>query len=326
MNKERLEQVLEILKKYENNSFTNYYELFDLDRNMNINELNSEIKKKRLQVLFHPDQINFIPNNYHDLYNEMIDIVKETINTFSNESAKENYDKNLNEQSFKDNYAYANTAADEDKTEDLTEVILAEAVFTNSQKYGFENTMNSLINLVRNNYYNGFTRENGTRDNIKNLERNKLLSVIYGSSLEENELNMEQIIMNYMTDLIYKTPEYRKQVESLDMAAVTTFRKYDMNGNYGHTKVAVDNYCITGKDSYFTNDNNVRQNLRNNVDYRNAEFFIKCSLNNKRMHSPDFSYTSIFMRDADYRRAYVNMIQRDLMNSYNYQNEDGFRR
>lgn len=315
MNKEKLEQVLEILKKYENNSFTNYYELFDLDKNMNIDELNSEIRKKRLQVLFHPDQINFIPTQYHSLYNEVIDVVKDTINTFSNEKAKDDYDKKL------DKHIY-----NEDITEDLTEVILADAIFFNSQKYGFENTMASLTGLVRNNNYNGFTRDNGVRSNIKNLDRNKLLSVIYNSSLEEENLNIEQIIMNYMTDLIYKTPEYRKKVEALDIATSVTFRKYDMNGYRGHTNTAVNSYCISGKDSHFTNDNNARVNLRKNVNYKDADFFIKCSLNNKRIDSPEFSYISIYMRGADYRSAYVNMIYKDLMQSYNYQNNEGFRR
>lgn len=320
MNKERLEQVIEILNKYDKNEFINYYELFNLDKNMNIDDLNSEIRKKRLQVLFHPDQISFIPETYHSKYYEMIDIVKESINTFSNRNAKEKYDRNLDEFISKKDFA------DEEKTEDLTEVILADAVIENSKKYGFESTMLALSDLIRSNHINGFTRQNGTREAIKGLDREKLLNVINSSSLEDTNLNIEQIVINYLTDLLYKIPEYKKQIGLIEQACLTTYYKYDLNNNQNQTKTALDNYCINGNVKYFTNDNKVREYLERLGDRENADFYVKCSLNHQRKEYPEFSYTSIYMKGADYRKAYIDMIHKNLTKGYNTDYNEKFTR
>ena len=315
MNKDRLNQVIDILSKYDNNDFVNYYELFDLDRNMNIDELNSEIRKKRLQVLFHPDQISFIPEEYHSKYLIIIDVIKDVIDTFSSVRKREIYDNLLinaiRKKQFR-NRSSENNQYQEDKTEDLDEVNLASAVIANSKKYGFEMTMNALIHLVTNNETRGFTRDGGVRDIIKNIDRNKLINIINSSSIEDSSVTIEQIIMNYLTDLLYKVPEFKQQIGLIEQACAATYLKYDMNGYHNQTLNALNNYCDDGLVHGFTNVNNVRNYLDQNADKKNAEFYIKCALNNERKINLDYSYDSINFKGGNFRKMYVEMLQNKI--------------
>lgn len=96
MPRERLEEVFKILSNYdESQSIVDYYQLFGFNKNMSIEEIKNQIKQKRLQVLFHPDQISFVPQEYHEKYLKMIEITKDVVNTFDNYQNKEAYDNRL---------------------------------------------------------------------------------------------------------------------------------------------------------------------------------------------------------------------------------------
>lgn len=356
MNKDRLKQVLEILSKYDNSKFVNYYELFNLDKNMSIDELNNIIRKNRLQVLFHPDQIHFIPEEYHSKYLEVVEIVKNVIDTFSSYRNKEKYDSDLKEfltnnksnnfnnkagndasSSYRSNSSYNQSYSSrtseanqnksneyqEDKTEDLDEIALVEAIVLNSKKYGLDFTMKSLIDLIVINSVKGFTRDNGVREMVSSIPKDKILSIINESSLEDQDLTVKQVVMNYMTDLMYKVPEYKQQIGLIEQACAATFYKYDMNGYHNQTRNALFNYCVTGQVNLFTNDGNVRKYLAERGDIKNAEFYVKCALNKERKVNVNYSYNSVMANGGNFTDMYVKMLNNKNYNNSSNKYDDG---
>lgn len=294
MSESKLNEILNILSRYNSNgSVDDYYQLFSLDKNMTAEEIKTQIKKMRLQVLFHPDQLNFVPTQYHQKYLQMIEVVKDAINVFDSYQSKENYDIKLEESknSYSTYNSYNQSDNYEDKTEDLDEANLQQAIILNSQKYGFEHTRRALVELIQYNYADGFTRQNNVRQIISNIDREKLKSILLSSSLNDKvALDLEQIVMNYLTDLVDKMPMLNIQQAAIKEACVTTMVKYDLAGRGNQTNEALNRFSDFGDANGFTNTNNCRVNLVNNVDYKNVKFFVQCALNKKRHEQPRFSY------------------------------------
>ena len=313
MPQERLKEVLEILSRYNpNQSVVDYYQLFNFNKNMTVDEIKAQIKAKRLQVLFHPDQINFVPNEYHTKYLQMIETVKDVVNTFDNFQNKEAYDIKLKESEMhqennrnQENYyqnsnsyyyqKYNNNQNNswEDKTEDLEEVKFQEAIIINSEKYGFEYTRNSILKIINSNSVSGFTRDNNARGMVASISKDKIMSFLIKSSQYDDPRNIttnDQIVMNYLTDFIYNTSTLKQQADYLEQASNATIMKYDLNGHYGQTNRALENFYNNGDAIGFTNTNNARINLKNNVNYKDTKFFMQCYLNRKRHEDYKYAY------------------------------------
>lgn len=316
MNNERLKEVIKILDRYDESSVINYYELFGISKNLSIENINQKIKESKLQVLFHPDQIKFIPESYHSKYNHMIEEVVNFVNIFSNDKSREKYDDNLAKSEVKTEYS------DEDKTEDLEELKLVQSLMLNAQKYGFDYTRKALSELLSSNYTQGFTRENDVRKMIESIDRNKLLSIVSQSSSKDEMVTSLQMSMNYLTDLMYKIPELKQQINFLDEACNATFGKYDANGYSGQTYNALNKYCITNNVAGFTNVNNVRNNLKEYGDFRNSNFYIECILNSKRFDNLNYAYTNMINNRNDFNKGYVDM----LHEQYNLNKNSGYSR
>lgn len=288
MPKEKLEEVLEILSRYnENQSVTDYYQLFGFNKNMTVEEIKSQIKQKRLQVLFHPDQISFIPSEHHDKYLKMIEIIKDVVNTFDNYQNKESYDQSLFNRS---NNNQQSNYYEEDKTEDLDEINFGQAIILNSNKHGFKFTRDAIYHLIKYQNVNGFTRDNNVRNMVANIDRNKLMDILLSHSVKDKNVTLEQIIMNYLSDFVYSNQTIKKQLDCIEKACSDTINKYDINGYRNQTTNALNRFCNNGDVSAFTNSNGGRTNLEHNVDYRNAKFFVECSLNNERHQNPSLAY------------------------------------
>lgn len=314
MNKERLEEVLKILSRYkENQEVVDYYNLFDFNKNATLDEIKSQIKSMRLQVLFHPDQINYIPEQHRNEYLKMIELSTDAINAFDNERSKEMYDNKLKSvQKFNNNNSsYHNTSENytynNDKTEDLEEVYLMDAIIINSQKYGFDYTKEALREVIEKNYFGSFTRTNNAREIVTQLGNTKILEIITRPSLNETLFNLDQILMNYFSAIMYKNPVLKKQVDCIEQACVKTIYKYDMLGNFGQTSNALLNYIQSGNARGFTNTDNARSNLINNVKFEDTLFITRCLLNSKRHENEYFSYDNIKnMNASEITNIYAN--------------------
>lgn len=351
MNNERLQEVLKILSRYDNKQeVVDYYELFGFNKNATLEEIKAQIKSMRLQVLFHPDQINYVPNEYHEKYLEVIKLATNAINVFDSYRNKEAYDQKLkvasqannshnynyssnnahsyssnnnsynynqrsnnnyssnnansyhsntaNNKSYNNNnYSYNNnnnkTYNDENKTEDLHPVYLQQAIITNAQKYGFEFAMQALKEIIEKNYFGGFTRTDNARDIVAHIGRDKIMELVSKASINDNNVDLDQILMNYFSDIMYKNPILRQQINYVEQACVKTLYNYDLTGVFGQTRTALNDYVQYGNASHFTNTDNARVNLINNVKQQDVPFIVKCSLNSRRHENEYFSYTNL---------------------------------
>ncbi|MDD6223457.1 MAG: hypothetical protein PUB18_00445 [bacterium] len=336
MNQERLQKVLEILSKYDDSrNVVDYYQLYGLDKNMTSEELTNQIKQQRLQVLFHPDQIHFIPAEYHVKYQKMIENTKLAINAFSSKKNKDAYDAKLAEsiQNIEQNakhYRSQNTNFNKDKdlnqTVDLDEMRLRTAVIITTEKYDLNWVMNALCRVIRDDNYRGFTREQGVRDMVLNIGRQKILSILNEASLQDSNQHMlrpEQVVMNYLTDLVYQQSKFKIQMDCLEQAVKETMLKYD----YRQAQAALTSYCEIGGVQSFTNTNGVRNKLVKNVELKNVRFLMQCALNQVRHINPNMSYTHLQDNNIDLIAAYCNLAYNQLLQpSYHQDYEENYHR
>ena len=334
MNPERLNEVIKILSRYsDSQELVDYYQLLGLSQSMTLEEIQNQIKKQKIQVLFHPDQISFIPLEYQDQYLKMIEIIKDVINTFDSLENKEAYDRKLQKQSkYSDNnqqftdYANSNDSNhfDQDinnKTQDLEALKFREAMIANARKYGFEFTRTALRNLMNNNSVKGFTRDYNVRNIISSIRKEKILSILSEASVEDTtkgrRVYSEQIIMNYLTNLIFSHQQFRNQVICLEQACLNTIYRYDLQEHIGQTYRALRKFSSTGDASAFTNANNARNNLiASGIEVRNIIFFIQCSLNSRRHENPNFTYQNLVNSELTLDFYYNMLYQEATSNVY----------
>lgn len=160
MNEERLKSILELLDKYDSMENTedmiDYYQLFGFRKSMFLEEIKIKIHNLNLTVLFHPDQVNYIPEEYREKYVEMLKIVNGMLYTFSTVEKRKAYDKQLRDYEIEQKRIQAeNDRQIEKKREEKLRTIL----LSNFEKYGFEFTREALYNFVHHNTSTGFTRD-----------------------------------------------------------------------------------------------------------------------------------------------------------------------
>lgn len=368
MINERLEEILGILSRYDNDAdFIDYYQIFKFDKNLSFEEISNLITKRNLPSLFNLQQVNFIPVEYREKYIKMIEVVNDAIDIFSNSRSKDTYDENLKQFSKMDNSnddikseknsdlekqliqetpkvqerpvfpdeilelektIKLDTNIGEEKSlkseknvesseKDLDEINLEKAIIINSKKFGFDLTRDALVELIMKNSIIGFTRQENVRDIILSINSDKMWKIISSASIKDNTINTEQIVMNYLTDLVFRDPELANQVKCLENACVVTLNKYDLRGYQGQTSNALDKFCVSGDASSFTSTNNARENLANNVDFKNARFLIYCSVNQLRYENPDFAYEYAKNLDTKITKVYFDIIlNRNKDNQY----------
>lgn len=340
MNPERLNEVVKILSRYsDSKELVDYYQLLELDQNMTLEELQNQIKKRKIQVLFHPDQISFIPLEYQSKYLKMIEIIKDVINTFDSPKNKVAYDRKLQEQSRYDNNqnftSYSNRDSSyqsyedmNNKTQDLEALKFREAIVANAMKYGFEFTRTALRNLMIDNSVKGFTRDHNVRNIISSISKEKIISILSDASVEDvmqgKKMSTEELIMNYLTDLIFGYQQFRNQVLCLEQACLNTIYRYDLQGYKGQTYRALERFSSMGDVSAFTNTNNARNNLiTSGIETRNIKFLMQCSLNSKRHENPNFAYQNLIDSGLTLE-LYYDMVYQEAKSNTNSDEYSGY--
>ncbi len=325
MNPEKLTEILTFLSHFpDTNNFINYYELFGFQPDMTASEIMADIKKMRLQVLFHPDQIAFIPAQYQEKYLQMIDIIKQMLDDFSSDYKKENYDQRLHESL----YTSENMDDTFGETEDLEELKLRDAIIFNSAKYGFEFTRSALLDLMRSRSIKGFTRDHNARDIVASISYDKIMSIFSKSSLFDTFTDLESMIMNYLTDIMYKDARLKAKIDSLENACMETMCKYDLVNHRMQTQQALNLFALEGDASAFTNNHNARTNLISNVDFKDITFLIQCLLNHQRHEDKMLNYQNTKNLDIiSLNGTYCGFLYRKMMtNHYQDQTKAGFNR
>lgn len=162
------------------------------------------------------------------------------------------------EKHIKSNYLKEYDATKEDETTDFAininkSEILMQAVLETLNKYGYEQAKGALELYAMEGKSNGITSNNGARQNL----------IAYVTSAEARQIINEtcngisfSLYMNFA--LNRQALEYKENI--LQNACFTTLEKY----NIGQVRNALRN-AITGNFKSFTNNNNVRKTLIENV-------------------------------------------------------------
>lgn len=98
MSEDKIARIREILNNYdETREFVDYYQVFGLDPKSSVEELKAELKKKNLRVLFHPDQLMFLPDELRPKFEKMVEIIKDFNNILDDTYNKNRYDREVRE-------------------------------------------------------------------------------------------------------------------------------------------------------------------------------------------------------------------------------------
>lgn len=291
MREERLEKVLELLSRYDsmNNigGMVDYYQLFGFRTSMFLEEIKIKIHNLNLPVLFHSDQINYIPEGYREKYIEMIKIVNDMLYTFSTIEKRVSYDRKILE-----NYNMQEAKRTEEK--------LRTILLSNSEKYGFEFTREALYNFVHHNTSTGFTRDykdTNLREMIEEIGSKKVLNILTSSSV---------IDITTRFDL-------------LEHACIEIMQRFGTYILSSQAYLALQLLSSQNDFSGFTNENSIRENLiQSEIDPRNVNFLIQCNLNNRRYENNLYAYQNIKrLENPDFYEIYCMLLAERLKREKN---------
>lgn len=297
MSQGRFSEVYKYLKKYieqkeEHSDYIDYYELYDLDRNMSVSELKNEIKEKKLRILFHPDQVSSIEGYFKEAFKENSIEVLKMINILSDQNLRDRYDSELEE--FK-----KKTYEDKDKhqsseyaTVEYNEKDLEIAMETTIYKQGFYNGYYALNMAIRDNY-NYVTRENGARERVRKLGSDSIKRILYDKRkviMEDQSLNC---IMDYYNDIINKTG-LSERANSFYSMCLGTALIYDTVNDLGQLSFALGKFIDQNDSSAFFNYDNRKQDFQDsNINSYDAWILMMAKIHSKREENEDYSFANM---------------------------------
>ena len=306
MSKTNIEQALEICNRFSDTNPINFYELFEINKNMSLAEINRDIKNKRIRIIFHPDQVAFIPDEYKKTFQKISDSITDLIDVFSSEKNKEKYDSKLSK-----------STARKNETKTAQEIRDFEnAIIITAQKHGWKHMIEAISKAIHNDFY-GFTRNGNARNIVKSLGANKIKSIILDSSIfeldNEYRINEEQMIANYLSDMFFNNQILEKQALALQYAIEQTFNKY---GNLQVYK-AINKYATIGDPYGITGDGNARNELRYHVRPQDVHDILIFINNRNRFVDPANYYINSKDQSLEYQVGlYLNHITK-INHTYN---------
>ena len=324
MSDQKLNEILEVCMRYQNNA-NNYYTLFNINPNASIDEINASIRKAK--IMFHPDQANFIPDEYKQIFNIISEKIPNLVNTFSSAVNRSKYDSDLAkaaENSTKSNYQ-------QPQQNDLElNAKLQSAIISQANKYGWSYTLSSFTSAIEKENFGIITGDNGARNILASIGSNKIRNMILNSSLGDvnNNLTFKDAVMNYVTDMFSSNVYLKNNLDSINKACIETTNKYGPNQTLSAIRKYInDDDCIS-----FTNNNGARDNMIENYTskifniYQNVskigakvsyeemrtielEFYMQVKLNSMRFENPNLSYANSKRMDFNQLSAnYVNCV------------------
>ena len=298
MSDQKLNEILEVCDRYIAGN-SDFYSLFNVDKSSSLEEIQRSLRKAR--VMFHPDQANYIPVQYQETFDKILNEIPNFDNIFSNPTNRDKYDSDIANKKNQN----SNTET-EYQYEDL-EPYLRNAIITQANKYGWNTVVSCIKDVVVNSNFLRFTRDDNARGNIEGIGPDRIRDIILNSSIKDvnsnSNLTFEDAIMNYITDIFSKTPELNEKLTVLENSCIVTGNKYGQS----QMQFALLKYLNSGDPSAFTNTNNARFNLVNsiekplidrahrthtNVERSDVSFMMRVALNRRRFENPNYSYTA----------------------------------
>ena len=300
MSEVNYEKMIEICKKFVYSNPLDFYQLFDIDRNMNLMEINKDIKNKKIRAMFHPDHVESvdIPPEYSDIYKVIVNSIPDLVNAFSTKENRKKYDQDLEiakkkQERNSDDSETIIISRDDIKTFD-------QVLIKNSIKYDWEHVINAIATLMNNNDPTGFTREENGRNFIRELGVAKVRDIVFPSSYKDLNNNVQldsrQIAMNYISDLFQKNDYLKNQANTVKKAIAATVTRYDVV----QAKEAIKKYANEYNPCGITSNMNARGELRAYVNPKDVAFIIKAINNQDRFLSPSNYYFNTERQSTDY--------------------------
>lgn len=246
-----------IIQMNKHDDYINYYELFGLDRNLSISELKRQIKEKKIQKLFHPDQEMYIEDFFKPFFQEGYGFVPDMIQIFSDEEKKVQYDNMLDEK----------ISVNKDEQVEIDEKeALEEAIVTTIKKYGLNNGYLALQYSLKGDF-SRVTRDNGNRYILGSIGKDKIMEIVNGEEENVMEENKDNIVADYLNKITNKSLVIKEKIDSFYNVCMETIKEKDMYPTSFDLDNAIYAYIEEGYPDLFSNGNNARDEFLNNNIY-----------------------------------------------------------
>ena len=322
MSEVNFERMLEICNRFVDTNPIDFYQLFQIDRNMNLMEINKDIKNKRIRVMFHPDQIGVIPDEYKATFEKICNSIPDLVNVFSTRENRDKYDASL---------VKANSMESDETIMDKPEVKAEDrqnfenAIIVTASKYGWKHIVNALSKVINKGQFNGFTRDNSARDIVEQIGPDVIKEIVLESSYTDVDdyfrMNMEQVIANYISDLFKNNQIMARRVDALKNAIDQTMYKYNHNQVYS----AMTKYAQTGNADSVTSTNNARRDLTYFVKPDDVqEMLIFINNQDRREDTPSY-YINAKDQNLNYQLGlYMMNLERKNRQTYEQQSSNKY--
>lgn len=336
MKEETKRQIYQYLKKYvnqkqEHSDYIDYYELCNLDESMSVEKLQKEIKKKKLEKLFHPDQEAYLDSEFQSVFRECSNKIKDMINVFSEQNSKDRYDKELKEQKasneeLKRRYeedlerqktSSENTTYGYQKKGDIPITMedkkyLERAIETTIYKFGFYHGYIALQKTLRDDF-SMITNENHGRDLLKQVGVQKIRKIIETEETDIMESNPNNMVMNYYSKIINKSG-LKEKAEVFYNACLQTALKYDLENDPKQTEDAIFLYISCLDMGAFTNKNVDKQELAK-LSPQDVQTLIRVKMHNLGKENTDYLFSN-FTKNNEVKQVklFARQIQKEAQN------------
>lgn len=318
MNGKTKGQIYQYLQKYlnqkqEHSDYIDYYELCNLNEGMSIEQLQKEMKQKKLVKLFHPDQESYLDPEFQGAFRECSSKIEDMKNIFSDQSLKARYDKELqekksNNEELKRHYEEElerQQTSRERNTNDYKRqndmLITTEerkhverAVETTIYKFGFYHGYIALQKALRGDF-SMVTNENHGRDLLKQVGVQKIRKIIEAAAdiMESNPNNM---VMDYYCKVINKSG-LQEKAEVFYNACFQTSLKYDLGNDVHQTEGAISRYIETLDMNAFTSQNVDKLEFAK-LSPQDVKMLICAKMHSLGKTNPDYLFTNFAQNNS----------------------------
>lgn len=295
MNNETIRQIHVYLKNYveqkhDHPDYIDYYEMFDMDSSMSLDEIKKNLKDKKIRKLFHLDQAAYLDKEIVDVYMESIDEVTEMNSVFANERLKKQYDEKLNSRKQSKEKPQEEKIQDEDLNWQET-IILDNAIRNTIDKYGFYQGYMALQHALKNDF-SLITNDNNFRTALSDIGTEKVREIVFSKRVDIMETDSNNIAMDYFSRII-EEKQYNFKRDCFSNMCMETAIKYDVKQGINQLGSAIDRFINENNPYGFTNNNGARDTfIRNEIKPKDAWILMCSSMHRKGYDKPECLFSN----------------------------------
>lgn len=250
-------------QKETHEDYIDYYELFNLDKNITPEEFTKKIKNEKLHRIFHSDQENFVENIFKPTFKECSREFNNMLDIFTTEYKKSKYDQMLKEKQ-------TPTKIDEQEIDEKK--ILEDAIIMTTQKHGFNNGYLALQYALRGDFSH-ISRDNGNRMALETIGKNRLREIVASERENIMERNGDNLVADYFHKLISKQP-LKQQADTFYKLCMETVKEKNENPSSSSLENALTAYQEYNYPSAFSNRNNIRDEFLQGTNISNNDVWL----------------------------------------------------